>query len=261
MASRLGLVDTHTHLSSEEFNRDREEMISRALDVCDYLIDIGSGTSPDAFVKAARLSESYSSIFFTAGIHPHDAETLGSQESALKAIEDMSTHPKCVAIGECGLDYYYKHSDPEIQKKIFEWHMKLAQKRKLPLTIHTRDAEADTQAMLRSYDGPAIFHCFTGTQELADFGVQKGFMISFSGIVTFKNADDLRKVFLSVPLEHIVIETDSPYLAPIPMRGKRCESSFIEHTARFLAELRGVSFKDFARQTKENALKIFQRIT
>lgn len=126
--------------------------------------------------------------------------------------------------------------------------------------IHTRDAEGDTQDLLASYDGPAVFHCFTGTQELANFGIKKGFYISFSGIVTFKNATALREVFLNTPLENIVIETDAPFLAPVPMRGKRNESSFIHHTAEYLADIRGMDTQSFIEVTSQNALKLFKRI-
>ncbi len=256
----MRLIDTHTHLSSADFDNDRNEVVSRALEVCDYLIDIGSGTSPDAFLKAKELSESQEKIYFTAGVHPHDADKIGNDPDIRFQIEKLSEHPKCVAIGECGLDYYYQHSSREKQIKTFEWHIGLARQKNLPLTIHTRDAEDDTKMILKDYSGPGIFHCFTGTQDLAKFGIQRGFMISFSGIVTFKKAENLQKVFLNIPLENIVIETDSPYLAPVPVRGKRNESSYVEHTARFLATLRGISFEDFSRQTSENALKVFKKI-
>lgn len=256
----MKLIDAHTHLSSKEFDADREEVLKRAFDVCDFIIDIGSGTSHEAFEKACKLAEENERAYFTAGVHPHDAESIGQNPEVLKQIESLMQHPKCVGVGECGLDYYYEHSAPEIQKKVFEWHIALAKKYDLPLMIHTRDAEADTKELLKSYDGPAIFHCFTGSQDLADFGASKNFLISFSGIVTFKTAEDLRKVFLSLPLENIIVETDSPYLAPIPMRGKRNESSFVSHTAKFLADLRKISLDDFTHQTSSNALRIFKKI-
>lgn len=253
-------IDVHTHLSSSEFDADRDEVVARALETCEAFIDIGAGTSVDAFNRAKKLAESNPKIFFTAGIHPHDAEALGVDNETLKAIEEIVKHPKCVAVGECGLDYYYEHSPKDRQAQVFDWHKKLALKSNLPLMIHTRDAEDDTMTMLANYAGSAIFHCFTGTKKLAEFGVSKGFFISFSGIVTFKTASDLRETFSSLPIENILVETDSPYLAPIPMRGKRNESSFIAHTVRFLAELRGMSVDAFVKATRENSLRAFPKI-
>ncbi len=254
-------VDVHTHLSSEEFDTDRSEVMDRALQTCEFLVDIGSGTSHEAFLKSRILAEKYPSVYFTAGIHPHDADTLHARTDLLKQIEELYSHPKCVGVGECGLDYYYQNSGPQNQHQVFQWHIDQAMKHGLPLMIHTRDAEEDTMKLLSDYKGPAIFHCFTGTQRLADFGIQKGFFISFSGIVTFKSAEDLRKVFLSLPLEQVVIETDSPFLAPIPMRGKRNESAFVQHTAGFLAKLRGIPTADFISQTTANAKRVFKRIS
>lgn len=253
-------IDVHTHLSSQEFDSDRAEVVARALEVCDAFIDIGSGTSPDAFAKAEALANSYSRVFFTAGIHPHDATELGNQNEILSAIERSTQHKKCVAVGECGLDNYYEHSNPADQARIFEWHKNLAKKVGLPLMIHTRDAEDETKKILNTFEGQAVFHCFTGTKDLADFGVAKGFFISFSGIVTFKNAEDLRQTFLSLPLESILIETDSPYLAPVPMRGKRNETSLLQYTAKFLAELRGLSLDEFTRKTRDNSLRAFPKM-
>jgi len=253
-------IDVHTHLSSKEFDEDRDAVVERALEICDGFIDIGSGTSPDAFEKAQGLAESHPRIFFTAGIHPHDATDVGLNSDIREKIVKAATHPKCVAIGECGLDYYYEHSNRDDQSKIFDWHKMVALQSKLPLMIHTRDAEEDTKKHLSSYEGSAIFHCFTGTKDLADFGVQKGFFVSFSGIATFKNAEDLRQTFLSLPLENILIETDSPYLAPNPMRGKRNETSYIQHTAKFLADLRSLSLDSFVRATRENSQRAFPKL-
>jgi TatD DNase family protein len=256
----MKLIDAHTHLSSDEYNADRSEMLTRAFEVCDFLIDIGAGTSKDAFQRAKDLADSHDRIFFTAGIHPHDADALGDNAEILEAIESLYTHPKCVAVGECGLDYYYQNSSREKQLSTFEWHITMAQKYKLPLMIHTRDAESDTQSLLKAFTGTGVFHCFTGTQELADFGVQNNFFISFSGIITFKNAQPLRDIFIKVPDENILVETDAPFLSPVPMRGKRNESAFVEYTARFLANLRAMSFETFSDLTSRNALGLFSKI-
>lgn len=253
-------IDIHTHISAEDFDVDREAVLSRALEACDALIDIGAGTSNDAFEKARLLSEKNEKVFFTAGVHPHDADKIGSDPEILSAIEKHSSHPRCVAVGECGLDYYYENSKPESQKKVFQWHIDLATRTNLPLMIHTRDAEADTMSQLAPYTGGAVFHCFTGTQELANFGIQKGFFVSFSGIVTFKNAEPLRQVFLKTPLQNVLIETDAPFLAPVPMRGKRNETSFVVHTAKFLADLRKMPLEDFFQITHENSLRAFPKM-
>ena len=256
----MKLIDAHTHLSSEEFNENRAEVLARAFQVCDFIIDIGSGTSKDAFTRAKDLAEAHPQVYFTAGIHPHDAESIGKDKKILQEIEALCRHPKCVAVGECGLDYFYNHSSRDAQIDVFQWHIELATKLQLPLMIHTRDAEEDTQKILKDYSGTAAFHCFTGSQDLANFGIQKKFYISFSGIVTFKNAEDLRKIFLSLPMEQILIETDSPYLAPVPMRGKKNESAFIEHTAKFLADLRGLPASEFGKITAGNTLKLFNKM-
>lgn len=253
-------IDVHTHLSSPEFDADRPQVMARALENCSALIDIGAGTSVDAFHRAQNLADAHAQVFFTAGVHPHDAASIGRDPAVRAAVEGHLAHPKCVAVGECGLDYYYQHSPREVQHEVFDWQIQLATAHQLPLMIHTRDAEADTMSQLKDYSGAAVFHCFTGSQELADFGVAKGFCISFSGIITFKNAEALRSVFLSVPIENILIETDSPYLAPVPMRGKRNESSFLVHTAEYLANLRKMEIQEFLGSIQKNTLRVFSRL-
>lgn len=254
------LIDIHTHLSCEDFEGFRSEALERALKVCDFIIDIGAGTSIDAFDRARAFAESHPRIYFTAGVHPHDAASIGSNLEARSRIEALVSHPKCVAVGECGLDYYYDNSPREAQLEVFKWQIDLAERYQLPLMIHTRDAEEDTKRMLLNYKGSAVFHCFTGTQDLANFGIQKNFIVSFSGIVTFKKAQALRDVFLNLPIENIVVETDAPFLAPEPLRGKKNEPSYVEHTAQFLAKLRGMDFGKFCDQTSRNALRIFSKI-
>jgi len=253
-------IDVHTHLTSEDFEGDRQAALDRALETCDLIIDIGAGTGEKAHQLSCQFADANPRVFFTAGIHPHDAQTHGNNSELKKEIEALLKHPKCVAIGECGLDYYYSHSPREKQLEIFEWQIQLAEKYNLPLMIHTRDAEDDTIRLLEKFKGHAVFHCFTGTQKLADFGIKKGFRVSFSGIVTFKSAEDLRKVARTLPKENILIETDSPYLAPIPMRGKRNESSFIVHTAQFLAKELKIDEQEFIQQTRLNSFHSFPRL-
>lgn len=253
-------IDIHTHLSSPDFDQDRSDVMNRALETCSLLIDIGSGTSSDAFKRAMKLAESHSQVYFTAGVHPHDASSVLDATDLRAEIEKALEHPKCVAVGECGLDYYYQHSSREAQAEVFRWQIDLAKKYNLPLMIHTRDAEHDTIGALETFEGSAVFHCFTGSPSLADFGLRKGFYISFSGIVTFKKATDLQEIAKQIPLENLLIETDSPYLAPIPLRGKRCESSFVKHTAEFICELRGITADTLANQVQLNASRLFRRI-
>lgn len=254
------LIDTHTHLSCPDFDSDRDEAFDRALKVCEALVDIGAGTAPDSHLRAKNFADAHPEVFFTSGIHPHDAQTLGMDTELRKSIEEQLSHPKCVAVGECGLDYYYDNSPAEAQKQVFDWQIELAKTYSLPLSIHTRDAEEDTKSLLQDYSGPAVFHCFTGSMDLAKFGIEKGFMISFSGIVTFKKAEDLRKVCKSVPLENILVETDAPYLAPVPKRGKRNEPSYIEYTARFIADLKGISEEELIQKTNANSKRLFSKI-
>jgi TatD DNase family protein len=255
------LVDTHTHLSCPDFEEDRDEALARALEVCDYLIDIGAGTSPDSHLRAKSFAETNQRVYFTSGVHPHDAEKLGMDSEMRQSIESLLSHPKCVAVGECGLDYFYDHSPSGPQKEVFKWQIELAEKTGLPLSIHTREAEEDTKTLLESYKGQAVFHCFTSSLDLAKYGIEKGFMISFSGIVTFKKAEELREVCKWVPLENLLLETDAPYLAPIPKRGKRNEPSFIQHTAKFIAELKSIDENELIAKTTENAKSVFQKIS
>jgi len=256
----MKIIDCHTHISSEEYANDRNEVLSRALEVCDYLIDIGAGMSGTAHHDAKSFAEQHSAVYFTSGVHPHDAHELGLDEKHLNDVFSLLTHPKCVALGECGLDYFYENSPIDEQRQVFQKQINEAQRLNIPLMIHTRDAESDTKEMLKNYNAKAMFHCFTGTKDLAHFGVDRGFMISFSGIVTFKKAEELRDCFLSLPLDHILIETDAPFLAPVPMRGKRNESSFISHTAQFLADLRKMPVQEFIEKTSDNALRFFSKI-
>jgi TatD DNase family protein len=256
----IKVIDSHTHLSSPDFEQDRAEVLRRAKEVCSFLIDIGAGTAEKAHLAARQLAEAEECVYFTAGIHPHDAGSLGRNSNLRAEIEELHAHPKCVAVGECGLDFFYGHSSKEDQFKCFEWQIHRATQLQLPLMIHTREAEKDTMTLLKDYRGTAVFHCFTSSQALADFGVANGFFISFSGIVTFKKARELQEVAKRVPIENLLIETDAPYLAPEPLRGKRNESSFIEKTARFLAELRGMDLEEFCEITRLNALRCFSKI-
>lgn len=258
--SPMKIIDSHTHVSGLEFDQDRADILKRAFEVCEAFIDVGCGKEADSFQRAKNLAESDERIYFTAGVHPHDAEAIGKDKTRLEEILSLVKHPKFVALGECGLDYFYDHSPRDLQKQVFAWHIQKAEELQIPLMIHTRDAEADTKELLHDFSGTAIFHCFTGTKELALFGVDKGFFVSFSGIITFKKAENVREAFDAIPLKNILIETDAPYLAPNPKRGKRNEPHFIQHTAQYLADLRKMKLDDFIKATSDNARRAFPKM-
>jgi len=254
-------VDSHAHIEMGDFDQDREQVIQRALDAgVDLIVDIGDGdVSRDSHSAAFKVAEQYSFIFTTVGVHPHEARLL--DERLYSRLDEMAEHPKVIAVGEIGLDYHYDHSPREVQREAFRKQLGLAWERELPVVIHTREAEADTIEIIREqWSGsarPGIIHCFTGSRWLADEAVRLGFYISFSGVLTFKKAGDLRETASALPLDRILIETDCPFLAPEPYRGKRNEPAYVVETARRLAELRGVTPEEIGRITSENFMRAF----
>lgn len=254
-------VDSHSHIEMNEFNQDRDEVMQRAIDAgIDVIVDIGDGdVSHDSHSAAFRIAEQYPFIFTTVGVHPHEARLL--DDKLYSRLAEMAQHPKVIAVGEVGLDYHYDHSPREIQRHAFRKQLRLARERELPVVIHTREAEADTIAIIsEEWSGSAkagIAHCFTGTRWLADAAVELGFYISFSGVVTFKNAADLRETAAALPLERILIETDCPFLAPEPYRGRRNEPAYVVETARRLADLRGLTPEEIGRITSDNFMRAF----
>jgi TatD DNase family protein len=209
-------------------------------------------------------SEKYSFVYHSVGVHPHEAKKLNDED--YNTLEKASHHSKCVAIGEIGLDYYYEHSSREDQMKVMLRQMEIAVHRNLPIIVHSRDAEEDQLLALKDYikkrgsnsEPPGVIHCFTGTLPFALECEKLGFLISFSGIITFKNAEELRTVAKNLKEESILIETDSPYLAPVPMRGKKCEPSFVRFTAEKISEIRGITLEQLAQITEKNADRLFQ---
>lgn len=208
-----------------------------------------------------KTAEKAPNIWASVGIHPHEADTHADVDTA--QLVAAAAHPKVVAIGETGLDYYYDHSDRDQQKLAFRAHIAAARETGLPLIVHTRDAEADTAEILRDEMGkgayPGVIHCFTASGEFADIALELGLFISISGIVTFKNAAELRATAERIPEDRLLIETDSPFLAPVPHRGKSCEPAFVADTARYLAEIRGVSVEHLAARTTENFYRLFSK--
>lgn len=251
----FSLIDTHCHLEMDEFNTDRDIVIHRALHAgVQAMITIGSDI--DSNIQGLKLSKKYDYIFSSIGVHPHDAKDFSDE--AYRKLQTWATREKVVAIGETGLDYHYDNSPREIQKDVFRKHLALSKETGLPVIIHSREAKKDTLDIIKeSGVNRGVFHCFSGDIEMAQKGMETGFLISIAGPVTFKNAKRLQEIAKVIPDEYLLIETDAPYLAPEPFRGKRNEPSFIVHTARFLAELRGITFEDLGRITTLNAKRLF----
>jgi TatD DNase family protein len=255
------LIDSHCHLDFPDYAGKVDEVLARArgagVGVC-----VSIGTELKRFPGVKAVAEAHADVWCSVGIHPHEAEKeLLDDEAALVA---EAAHPKVVGIGETGLDYYYEHSPRAPQQANFRSHIAAARRTGLPVIVHTRDAEDDTIAILREEMAKGAFtgliHCFTGTQKLADAALEMGLYISVSGIATFKNSAPLREVIKSVPLDRLLVETDAPYLAPVPHRGKTNEPSFVVHTAAMLAQLKGVSETELAAATTENFFRLFSKV-
>ncbi|HVF90671.1 MAG TPA: YchF/TatD family DNA exonuclease [Blastocatellia bacterium] len=255
-------IDSHAHIEMDQFDSDRDQVIRRALDAgVEIIVDVGNGdVSADSHSAALRLAETHPFIYTTVGVHPHEARLLDDELYA--RLKDMSSHPKVIAWGEIGLDYHYDNSPREAQRDAFRRQLSAARERNLPAVIHTREAEADTLQILREeWKGsnlPGIVHCFTGTRSFAEEAIRLGFYISFSGVVTFKNAGELRDSAKHLPIEKLLIETDSPFLAPIPFRGRRNEPAYVVETARAIAELRNLAPEDIGRITSLNFKRLFK---
>ena len=255
------LVDSHCHLDFPDFAPDRADILARARNAgVGLMVTIGTRLSKFAEVRA--IAESDPAIWCSVGVHPHEAEKEGVGDPA--PLLERAAHPKVVGIGETGLDYFYKHSAPEAQAKSFRAHIAAARESGLPLIVHARDADVDAIRIMadehRAGAYPAVIHCFTASRELADHAVALGHYVSFSGILTFKNARDIQETAKALPLDRILVETDAPYLAPMPNRGKRNEPAFVAHTAAFLAKLRGETPERIAEATTGNFLRLFSKV-
>lgn len=256
-------VDSHAHIDGSEFDADRDEVIQRARDAgIGAILNVGTGDPHSgALERAVELAEQHEGLYTAVGTHPHDARLFDEQaEQRITGLIKQST--RVIAWGEIGLDFHYDNSPRDVQMDVFRRQLQLARAALLPVIIHTREAEAETIEILRSeWQGsalPGIMHCFSGTGDLAAKAVDLGMFISFSGIVTFKKADDLRRVATEVPLDRLLIETDCPFLSPVPHRGKRNEPAYVVEVARCLAGLRGVSLEEMGRLTAENFTGLFK---
>ena len=251
------LVDTHAHLQWASFDKDREKVISRAQQASvGYIVNIGFDM--DGSIKGVKLAEHYNRLYATVGIHPHNAIQL--DQNVLNKLRELSGNPKVVAIGEIGLDYYRNLSPMEAQKKAFEAQLLLAKELALPVVIHDRDAHSDILKIISRFKGKlrGIMHCFSGSKEMAEQCIKLGFLVSFAGNVTYPNAHKLHETAKWIDLNRILLETDSPWLAPQDMRGKRNEPSFLPFIAKKIAELKGISTDELAEATTTNAKEIYQ---
>ncbi len=255
------LVDSHCHLDFPDFAEELPDVLRRAemagvgmmLTICTHLT---------RFERVRALAEAHDNVWCTVGIHPHEAGSEPAVDAA--RLIELADHPKVVGFGETGLDFFYDHSPRDEQRRSFRAHVAAARETGLPVVIHTRDAEADTAAIIAEEMGkgafPGLIHCFSSGQELAEMAVENGLYISLSGIITFNKAEALRAVVKALPLERILVETDAPYLAPVPKRGKRNEPAFVAHTAAKVAEIKGLSRDVVTAQTTENFLRLFGKV-
>lgn len=260
-------VDSHAHLDGKQFDTDREQVIARAREAgVATMVAIGNGDGPPELDAGIRLAEQHAFMYATIGIHPHEARL--ASDHAYAEMERLAKHPKVIAWGEIGLDYYYDHSPRDTQQQVFIRQMELAGAAKLPIVIHCRPSDNSDNAwddclrLVQEHWAPTsiggILHCFTGKWSQAKQALDMGFMISFAGNVTFPKAHPIRDAALEVPLDRMFIETDSPYLAPVPYRGQRNEPAFVKETAGKLGELRGLSMDEVGEQTSRSFYKFFK---
>ncbi|WP_319519913.1 TatD family hydrolase [uncultured Martelella sp.] len=256
------LIDSHCHLDFPDFEAERDDLVARAKEAgVAQMVTIS--TRVKKFNQVVEIAEKYENVFCSVGTHPGNADEeldIGTDD-----LVRLTEHPKVVAIGEAGLDYHYQPEKAEAQKTGLRRHIAAARQTGLPLVIHSREADDDMAAILRQETGegafPFILHCFSSGADLAKTGVELGGYVSFSGILTFKKSDDLRAIAADVPMDRLLVETDAPYLAPTPYRGKRNEPSYVVNTARVLAEVKGVSEAEIADITTENAFRCFSKMT
>lgn len=254
------LIDTHAHINIEQFDEDREQVIERALDAGVTRI-VNIGYNRETIPSSLKLAEEYDFIYSTVGWYPQDA--INMEEGDLEWLESLCSHPKVVAIGEIGLDYYWDTSPKELQQQIFREQIRLARRMNLPIVIHNREAHGDVVRILKEENAAevgGIMHCFSGSWEIAKQCLDMNFYISFGGPITFKNAVRPKEVLAKVPLDRLLIETDCPYLTPHPYRGKRNEPAYVRYVAEAAAEIKGIEMEEIARMTTENAFQVFTKM-
>jgi TatD DNase family protein len=254
------LIDSHAHIQGKEYAGEAADVIARASAAgVEKIIAVGGAGDMSSNTEAVALADSFPNIYATVGMHPHDAKDVGADE--LRALRALTSQPKVIAVGETGLDYYYNHSPHEVQCRVFTQFIRMARETGLPIVVHERDAAQEAAELLRSEGGRelhGVIHCFTGNYEAACAYLDLGFYLSFTGIITFKNAEPLRQVVRQVPLERMLVETDSPYLTPVPHRGKRNEPAYVRLVAETVASVKNISLEDVARVTTENVQNLFK---
>ena len=254
------LIDSHAHIQGSEYASEVEAVVQRAREAgVETIIVVGGAGELSSNQAAVALAESHRALYATVGMHPHDAKDVGEDE--IEKLKHLTAKAKVIAVGETGLDFYYNHSPREVQRKVFARFIQMARETNLPLVVHERDAFQDAAELLRS-EGRGqlrgVIHCFTGDYQAARQYLDLGFYLSFTGIITFKNAQALRDVVRDVPLERMFMETDSPYLTPIPHRGKRNEPAYVRFVAETIAKVKGLTFEEVARVTSNNVRELFR---
>lgn len=267
----MTLIDSHCHIDGEHFDADRDDVIQRARDAgVEVMLNVGTGDPrTDDFERAVAVAEKYPSVYASVGVHPHDAKLY--DDAAEEHLIELTKSEKVIAWGEIGLDFYYDHSPRDVQVEVFRRQIRTAKRLGLPIIVHSRDANDETVEILTTeYSGqtengklkrenaPGVMHCFGGTPEMAEKLMAVGFYISFAGNVTFKKAENLREAARVVPLDRLLIETDCPFLTPVPHRGKRNEPAFVVHTAQFLADLYSIEPGHLAAATTLNFFRAFR---
>lgn len=250
------LIDSHAHLDKEQFDLDREYIIEHLeRNGIELLVNVGADM--ESSIESVKLAQKYHNIYAVVGVHPHSAKDMTSE--SLDELEKLSKNPKVVAIGEIGLDYHYDNSPRDVQRQAFRDQIKLAKKLDLPIVVHSREADEDTLEILKEEkDGlRGIMHCFSSDRLMMEEYLDLGFFISLAGPVTFKKTDELKEVAKLVPIEKLLVETDAPYLAPSPYRGKRNEPMYVKYTAALIADLKGMTIEDLSLQTRKNTKEIF----
>ncbi len=254
------MIDSHAHLEMEAFDSDREDVLRRAkMAGVETILSLGLMDEAASYHKAFDLVDNHPELLTAVGCHPHDAKGFGSEGE--RVLEGLAQRERLVAIGEIGLDYHYDWSPPEIQRDVFRRQIRLAHKLGLPIIVHQREAEEDLISILEEEKASSIggiLHSFTAARETALAAIERGFLISFSGILTFKNAEPLRQVAGEIPLDKLLVETDCPYLAPVPYRGKRNEPAFVRETASTLAKIKGITVREVEAATDGNFKRFFQ---
>ena len=249
------LFDTHAHYYAEQFDPDRDEVLS-ALPAANVGLVLCPGCDLESSRQSIALAEQYPFLYAAAGVHPEDA--LGLPDDWLEQVEAMTHHPKVKAVGEIGLDYYWQEVPRDLQKEVFRAQLALAQRLDMPVIVHDREAHGDSLAIVKEFPGVrGVFHCYSGAWEMAQLLLKRGWYLGFTGVITFKNARRPVEVAAAVPLDRLLVETDAPYMAPVPHRGKRCDSSLIAYTAQTIAQARGIDAEEVLRATAENARRLF----